>query len=60
LERERLVHQLEGVDGLGDRSAALADEFGTLYSLRHASVDDIAAVRGIDRQLAERIKEHLR
>ncbi|MET0400242.1 MAG: hypothetical protein ABW277_25860 [Longimicrobiaceae bacterium] len=60
LERERLVHQLEGVDGLGNRTDALADHFGTLYSLRHAGVDEIAGVQGMDRQTAERIRQHLR
>ena len=60
LERERLVQQLEGVSGLGDRADALADRFGTLYSLRHAGVDEIAGVQGMDRQTAERIREHLR
>lgn len=59
LEREHLMHRLEDVDGLGRKSGALADRFGTLYSLRHASVDDIAGVKGMDRQLAERIKERL-
>ncbi|MEW5931923.1 MAG: helix-hairpin-helix domain-containing protein, partial [Gemmatimonadota bacterium] len=57
LERERLLHQLEGVDGLGDRAGALAERFGTLYSLRHAGVDEIAGVQGIDRETAERIKQ---
>ncbi|HEV2148636.1 MAG TPA: helix-hairpin-helix domain-containing protein, partial [Longimicrobiaceae bacterium] len=57
LERERLAHQLEDVGGLGKKADALVDRFETVYSLRQASVDDIASVKGIDRQLAERVKE---
>jgi hypothetical protein len=60
LERERLAHQLEGVDGLGKKADALVDRFETVYSLRQASVDDVAGVKGMDRQLAERVKERFR
>lgn len=61
LERERLAVVLAEVQGLGPkRVEALVTRFDTLWSLRQASVDDVAAVQGIPRSLAERIVEHVR
>lgn len=58
LERERLSHRLEGIEGVkGSQTRALVDRFETVYSLRHASVDEIASVKGVTREAAERIKE---
>jgi len=57
LERERLLHQLEEVPGLGRKSEALVARFETVYSLRQASVDEVAAVKGVNRDLAERVKQ---
>lgn len=57
LERERLLHHLEDVPGLGRKSEVLAARFETVYSLRQASVDDVAAVKGVNRDLAERVKQ---
>lgn len=60
LERERLNTRLEGVEGVSpQRARSLAERFGTLYSLRHTEVDDIARQAKIPRELAERIKRHL-
>jgi hypothetical protein len=58
LERTRLSWELErrGVPGLGPkRTQALAKRFGTLWRLRHASVDDVARVPSFNRALAERV-----
>ena len=58
LERCRLEWELSRrpVKGLGPkRSEALAERFGTLWSLRQASVDDIAQVPTINRSLAEKV-----
>ena len=61
LERERLAVVLSEVQGLGPRRVeSLVTRFDTVWSLRHASVDDVAAVQGIPRSLAERIVEHVR
>jgi hypothetical protein len=62
LEKQRLVMTLEEkkISGLGaSRVRSVADRFETLYSLRHASVDEIASVSGINRPLAEKVKEAL-
>jgi excinuclease ABC subunit C len=47
---------LDGIDGVGPkRKKALLKAFGSLKRLRAASVDEIAAVPGIPRELASRI-----
>jgi hypothetical protein len=61
LEHERLSVVLSGVQGLGPRRVqSLADRFRTLYGLRHAGADEIAAVAGMTRPLAQRVAEELR
>lgn len=61
LEKERLALKLEKVPGLGPaRVRSLTEHFGTLWSLRHADVDQIASVSTINRPLAERISEAVR
>jgi len=58
LEKTRLEWELtrRSVKGLGPkRSEALVDRFETLWSLRHASVDDVAEVPTITRSLAEKV-----
>lgn len=58
LEKTRLEWELgrRSVKGLGPkRSEALAERFGTLWSLRQASVDDVAQVPTINRSLAEKV-----
>ena len=62
LERERLVRTLSNIEikGLGPkRTAALAAEFGSLWSLMEASADRIAQVPGVSRALAVQISEVL-
>jgi hypothetical protein len=57
LERERLSLALQKVEGLGQRRIKnLADRFTTVWTLRHADVEDIAQVANVRRDLAERIK----
>lgn len=61
LERERLTRSLNQLPGAGPRRVqALAEHFGTVWELRHASVDEIAAVPGVPRALAERVSETVR
>lgn len=61
LERERISLVLQDVPGLGSRKVeAVADRFGRLYELRNASVDEIAGVPGINRDLAEKISNAVR
>jgi hypothetical protein len=57
LERERLSLALQKVEGLGQRRIKnLAERFTTVWSLRHADVEDIAQVANVPRDLADRIK----
>jgi excinuclease UvrABC nuclease subunit len=63
LEHERLLVVLEsaGVKGLGPkRREALAARFGRLWDLRHASVEEIAALPSFHRGLAEAVHQSLR
>lgn len=61
LERHRIRGALSGVDGVGPRRIdALAERFGSLWALRHADADEIAAVPGVPRAIAERIRNSLR
>jgi len=58
LERERLDWELDRreLKGLGPkRREALVDRFGSLWSLRQASVDDVAAIRSIPKDVAEEV-----
>jgi excinuclease ABC subunit C len=51
---------LDGISGLGPvRRRALIRQFGSIDSIRNASVDALMAVKGITRQLAVAIKEIL-
>lgn len=58
LERTRLVWELKrrSVPGLGPkRSEALAERFGSFWQLKDASVEDVAEVPSINRNLAEKV-----
>ena len=61
LEQERLAVVLGMVQGLGPkRVQSLVERFHTLWSARQASADELAAVSGMTRPLAERVAEELR
>ena len=63
LEKARLAWELDrrSVKGLGPRrSEALVERFQTLWSLREASVEDVAGVPAIPRALAEKVVAALR
>lgn len=60
-EQEHVADALEGVRGVGPaRRRRIAEHFGSSDRLRDASVDELAAVPGVSRALAERIRAHLR
>ncbi len=51
---------LEEVEGIGpSRRKALLRRFGSVAKLREASLEDLAAVPGLSRVLAERLHAHL-
>jgi excinuclease UvrABC nuclease subunit len=63
LEHERLLLFLEraSVKGLGPkRREVVAGRFGRLWELKHASVEEIAALPSFHRGLAEALHEALR
>ncbi len=59
LERERLGVVLSGIQGIGPKRVdALVNRFNTLYSARHASVEEFAGA-GLPRADAERVVREL-
>jgi excinuclease ABC subunit C len=59
-KRSGLTSQLDGIAGIGPaRRRALLQAFGDVDGLRKAEVDEIEAVRGISRELAERLKAEI-
>ena len=55
-DKKRRQSTLEGIDGVGPRKRRdLIHYFGGLQEIRKASVDEIAKVKGISRNLAENI-----
>ncbi|MBN2103006.1 excinuclease ABC subunit C [bacterium] len=61
LRQKRAVHSaLDDIPGIGEtRRKALLRTFGSIESIRKASADEIAEVRGMNRTVAEEIKKRL-
>jgi hypothetical protein len=58
LERERLDIALEKVGGVGpQKRRALVERFGTLWSLRNASAEDIASAGNLSQDVAQRVRQ---
>jgi len=58
--REATASALDNVPGIGPkRKRALLRKFGSVKAIREADIDEIAAVMGMTRSLAQRVKEHL-
>ncbi len=58
--KKSIKSPLDDVQGIGPkRKKALIKTFGSVAAIRAASVDDVAAVQGIDRATAERVKERI-
>ena len=60
--RGKAAHRsaLDGIPGIGpSRKRALLRKFGSVRSVREASVDEIAATDGLTRRLAETVKRSL-
>jgi excinuclease ABC subunit C len=58
--RARLRSVLDDIEGVGPvRRRAMLRHFGSLKRIREATVDEIAAVKGLNRELAAEIRRHL-
>lgn len=58
--RARLRSALDDIEGIGPvRRRALLSHFGSLKRIREASVDEIATVKGMNRERATAIRVHL-
>lgn len=58
--KRALRSELDDVPGIGaKRKKELIKRFGSLSGIRDASIDDIAAVPGLNRKIAEELKERL-
>jgi excinuclease ABC subunit C len=58
--RARLRSVLDDVEGIGPvRRRALLRHFGSLRRIREASVEQLALVKGVNRELAAEIRRHL-
>jgi excinuclease ABC subunit C len=59
-DKRGLVSALDSIPGIGpSRKRALRLKFGDVASIRNASIEEIMKVRGISRDVAKTIKEHL-
>ena len=58
--KKGIASRLDAVPGIGPaRRKALLDHFGTIQDIQDASIEELAAVRGITGALASAIKAHL-
>jgi excinuclease ABC subunit C len=58
--RETLVSRLDSIPGIGpSRRRALLKAFGDVDGIRRAGVEELSAIPGITRELAERVKSEL-
>jgi ERCC4-type nuclease len=58
--RARLRSVLDDIEGIGPvKRRALLRHFGSLKRIREATVDEVATVKGLNRDLAAEIRRHL-
>jgi ABC-type proline/glycine betaine transport system ATPase subunit len=54
------LSELEAIPGLGPaRRAALIEVFGSIEAVREASVEELAAVKGVSSRLAAKVRQKL-
>ena len=59
-KRARLRSAIDDIEGIGPvKRRALLRHFGSLRRIREATVEDIAQVKGMNRDLAAKIRSHL-
>ena len=60
LERERLWARLAAIQGMGPRRIeTLVERYDTIWSAHHAEVDELATLPGMNRSLAEKVRQAL-
>ncbi len=60
LAKSRKKSLLEGIDGIGEkRRAYLLQQFGGLQGLKKAGVEELSKLKGISKEIAQRLYEHL-
>ncbi|MBI2305640.1 MAG: excinuclease ABC subunit UvrC [Chloroflexi bacterium] len=59
-QRRGMASVMDSIPGIGPkRKRALIQRFGSVKAVKEASLDELAAVVGMTRSLAQRVKEHL-
>lgn len=59
-DKEIIKSDLDNIEGIGKvKKKALLKKFGSVENIKNASVEEIALIKGINRVLAEKIKENL-
>ena len=57
-EKESVKSVLDEISGIGEiKKIALLKKFGSVENIRKANIDDLLIVKGINRNLAEKIKK---
>ena len=57
-EKELLHSELDDIDGIGKvKKEALLKEFGSVKRIKEASIEDLMNVKGITKEIAEKIKD---
>ncbi len=59
-KRQTFASALDSILGIGPkRKRALLKQFGSVQAIREASIEELAATRGMSKNLAQKVKEHL-
>ena len=59
-EKEMTKSELDDIEGIGKvKREALLKEFGTIEKIKSASIEDLTKVKGINKELAEKLKKSI-
>lgn len=59
-KRQTFASALDTIPGIGPkRKRALLKQLGSVQAIREAPIEELAATRGMSKQLAQKVKEHL-
>jgi excinuclease ABC subunit C len=59
-KKRTFVSALDEIEGIGPKKKkALIKQFGTVQAMKLATLDELSSVKGIDKKLAQKIKENL-